>query len=148
MVAALELNRLVLHHDTSESATYWAGPNVSPATKCFCMAKNMSTEGSAVRREPADTRLQAVVHCSFSADIGERYGFVNRSIPDAELDAFVDSLAERMGRFETRALATGKKMVNARAGVPSEGDLWTSNPAADGRIEAARASNCSPNSGH
>jgi enoyl-CoA hydratase/carnithine racemase len=63
----------------------------------------------------------------FSADTGERYGFVNRSVPDAELDAFVDSLAARMGRFEKRALETGKKMVNARAGVPSEGDLWTSN---------------------
>lgn len=63
----------------------------------------------------------------FDADIGERYGFVNRSLPDAELDAFVDSLAERMGRFEKRALETGKKMVNGRAGVPSEGDLWTSN---------------------
>jgi hypothetical protein len=32
-----------------------------------------------------------------------------------------------MGRFEKRALGTGKKMVNGRAGVPSEGDLWTSN---------------------
>jgi enoyl-CoA hydratase/carnithine racemase len=63
----------------------------------------------------------------FDADIGERYGFVNRSIPDAELDAFVDAFAERMGRFEKRALETGKKMVNGRAGVPSEGDLWTSN---------------------
>jgi enoyl-CoA hydratase/carnithine racemase len=63
----------------------------------------------------------------FGADIGERYGFVNRAIPDAELDDFVDSLAERMGRFEKRALETGKKMVNARAGVPSEGDLWSSN---------------------
>jgi enoyl-CoA hydratase/carnithine racemase len=63
----------------------------------------------------------------FDADIGERYGFVNRSIPDAELDAFVDALAERMGRFEKRALETGKKMVNGRAGVPSEGDLWASN---------------------
>jgi enoyl-CoA hydratase/carnithine racemase len=63
----------------------------------------------------------------FDSDIGERYGFVNRSIPDAELDAFVDALAERMGRFEKRALETGKKMVNGRAGVPSEGDLWTSN---------------------
>jgi enoyl-CoA hydratase/carnithine racemase len=63
----------------------------------------------------------------FDADIGERYGFINRSIPDAELDAFVDALAERMGRFEKRALETGKKMVNGRAGVPSEGDLWTSN---------------------
>jgi enoyl-CoA hydratase/carnithine racemase len=63
----------------------------------------------------------------FSADIGERYGFVNRAVPDAELDAFVDSLAARMGRFEKRALETGKKMVNARAGVPSEGDLWIAN---------------------
>jgi enoyl-CoA hydratase/carnithine racemase len=63
----------------------------------------------------------------FDADIGERYGFVNRAIPDAELDAFVDALAHRMGRFEKRALETGKKMVNGRAGVPSEGDLWTSN---------------------
>jgi enoyl-CoA hydratase/carnithine racemase len=63
----------------------------------------------------------------FDADIGERYGFVNRSIPDTELDAFVDALAERMARFEKRALETGKKMVNGRARVPSEGDLWTSN---------------------
>lgn len=63
----------------------------------------------------------------FDADIGERYGFVNRSIPDAELDIYVNALAERMGRFEKRALETGKKMVNARAGVPSEGDLWMSN---------------------
>lgn len=63
----------------------------------------------------------------FDADTGERYGFVNRSIPDAELNSFVDALAERMGRFEKRALETGKKMVNGRAGVPSEADLWTSN---------------------
>lgn len=63
----------------------------------------------------------------FDADIGERYGFVNRALPDAELDAYVDALATRMSHFEKRALETGKKMVNARAGVPSEGDLWMSN---------------------
>lgn len=63
----------------------------------------------------------------FDAEIGEHYGFVNRSLPDAELDAYVDALATRMSRFEKRALETGKKMVNARAGVPSEGDLWNSN---------------------
>ena len=63
----------------------------------------------------------------FNADIGERYGFVNRALPDAELDAYVDALAVRMSGFEKRALETGKKMVNGRAGVPSEGDLWTSN---------------------
>ncbi len=63
----------------------------------------------------------------YSADIGERYGFVNRSIPDAELDAYVDALANRMGKFEKRALETAKKMINGRATIPSEGDLWTSN---------------------
>jgi enoyl-CoA hydratase/carnithine racemase len=63
----------------------------------------------------------------FNADIGERYGFVNRALPDAELDAYVDTLAVRMSGFEKRALETGKKMVNGRAGLPSEGDLWTSN---------------------
>ncbi|EHS5724958.1 enoyl-CoA hydratase/isomerase family protein [Escherichia coli] len=63
----------------------------------------------------------------FDADLAERYGFINRALPDAELDAYVDGFAERMSRFEKRALETGKKMVNARAGVPSEGELWTSN---------------------
>ena len=48
----------------------------------------------------------------FDAEIGERYGFVNRSLPDAELDTFVDTLATRMSRFEKRALETGKKLVN------------------------------------
>ncbi|ELN3757467.1 enoyl-CoA hydratase/isomerase family protein [Escherichia coli] len=63
----------------------------------------------------------------FDADLAERYGFINRALPDAELDAYVDGFAERMSRFEKRALETGKKMVNARAGVPSEGELWISN---------------------
>jgi len=63
----------------------------------------------------------------FDADLGEKYGFVNRSIPDADLDGFVDALARRMSRFEKRALETGKKMVNDRAGTPSEATLWTSN---------------------
>ncbi|MHA5054441.1 enoyl-CoA hydratase/isomerase family protein [Streptomyces sp. SD15] len=63
----------------------------------------------------------------FGADIAERYGWVNRSVPDSELDAFVDAFAERVSRFEKRALEVGKKLVNARAGVPSEGDLWVSN---------------------
>lgn len=63
----------------------------------------------------------------FDADIAERYGWVNRSVPDSELDAFVDAFAQRVSRFEKRALEVGKKLVNARAGVPSEGDLWVSN---------------------
>ncbi|MDD9781496.1 enoyl-CoA hydratase/isomerase family protein [Priestia megaterium] len=64
---------------------------------------------------------------SYDADLGELYGFVNRSIPDAELDEFVDKFARRVASFEKRALTIGKKMVNARAGVPSQADLFTSN---------------------
>ena len=63
----------------------------------------------------------------FDADTAEKYGWVNRSIPDAELDAFVDDFARRVASFEKRALELAKKLVNARAGVPSEADRWVSN---------------------
>src|SRR5258707_510833 len=32
-------------------------------------------------------------------DLAERYGYVNRSLPDSDLDAFVDSLATRLASF-------------------------------------------------
>lgn len=38
----------------------------------------------------------------FDADTTERYGWINRSIPDAELDAFVDRFARRIGSFLKR----------------------------------------------
>jgi enoyl-CoA hydratase/carnithine racemase len=65
----------------------------------------------------------------FDADTAEKYGWVNRSIPDAELDAFVDNFARRVGSFEKRALELAKKLVNARAGIPSEAERWSSNQA-------------------
>jgi enoyl-CoA hydratase/carnithine racemase len=65
----------------------------------------------------------------FDADTAEKYGWVNRSIPDAELDAFVDNFARRVASFEKRALELAKKLVNARAGVPTEADRWSSNQA-------------------
>jgi enoyl-CoA hydratase/carnithine racemase len=63
----------------------------------------------------------------FDADTAEKYGWVNRSIPDAELDDFVDDFARRVAGFEKRALDLAKNLVNARAGVPSEADRWGSN---------------------
>jgi enoyl-CoA hydratase/carnithine racemase len=39
----------------------------------------------------------------FDADTAEKYGWVNRSIPDADLDAFVDDFARRVASFEKRA---------------------------------------------
>jgi enoyl-CoA hydratase/carnithine racemase len=65
----------------------------------------------------------------FDADTAERYGWVNRSIPDAELDSFVDRFARRVASFDKQALELAKKLVNARAGVPSEAERWSSNQA-------------------
>ena len=48
----------------------------------------------------------------FDGDSAERYGYVNRALPDAELDAFVDTLARRIASFDRRALSAAKTLVN------------------------------------
>jgi len=48
----------------------------------------------------------------FDGDTAERYGYVNRSLPDAALDGFVDALARRIASFDRRALAAAKNLVN------------------------------------
>src|ERR1700726_748931 len=52
-----------------------------------------------------------------SDDIGgalaEAYGYVNRALPDAELDGFVDALATRIAKFDKWAIANTKRLVNA-----------------------------------
>jgi enoyl-CoA hydratase/carnithine racemase len=48
----------------------------------------------------------------FDADTAERYGYVNRALPDAELDGFVDTLARRIASFDRRAIAAAKSLVN------------------------------------
>src|SRR5271169_2779921 len=42
----------------------------------------------------------------------EAYGYVNRALPDAELDAFVEALATRISRFDKWAIANTKRLVN------------------------------------
>ena len=48
----------------------------------------------------------------FDGDTAERYGYVNRALPDAELDGFVDALARRIASFDLRAIAAAKGLVN------------------------------------
>jgi enoyl-CoA hydratase/carnithine racemase len=48
----------------------------------------------------------------FDGDTAERYGYVNRALPDAELDGFVDALARRIASFDRRAIVAGKNLVN------------------------------------
>jgi len=60
----------------------------------------------------------------FDADTAERYGWINRSLPDAELDRFVDTLATRISSFSHDAITAAKALINKRTGgVPSSADL-------------------------
>jgi enoyl-CoA hydratase/carnithine racemase len=57
-----------------------------------------------------------------SDDIGgemaQLYGYVNRSLPDAELDGFVEALASRIASFDRWAIANTKRLVNAASLTP------------------------------
>jgi enoyl-CoA hydratase/carnithine racemase len=55
-------------------------------------------------------------------DLAELYGDVNRSFPDAELDAFVDALAERIASFDKQAIAETKRLVNT-ASLPADSEI-------------------------
>lgn len=46
-------------------------------------------------------------------ELAERYGYVNRSLPDAELDAFVDTMARRIAGFDKQSIADIKRLVDA-----------------------------------
>ena len=48
----------------------------------------------------------------FDGDTAERYGYINRALPDAELDGFVDALARRIAAFDRRPIAAAKRLVN------------------------------------
>jgi enoyl-CoA hydratase/carnithine racemase len=48
----------------------------------------------------------------FDGDTAERYGYVNRALPDAELDSFVDVLARRIASFDRRPIAAAKALIN------------------------------------
>ncbi|MES2017513.1 MAG: enoyl-CoA hydratase/isomerase family protein [Pseudomonadota bacterium] len=47
----------------------------------------------------------------FSAEVAERYGYINRALPAAEIDHFVTSLATRIASFPAQTLALAKQAV-------------------------------------
>lgn len=71
-------------------------------------------------------------------DVAELYGYVNRSLPDSELDTFVDALAMRIASFDKQAIAETKRLVNA-ASLPSDAEIapeWNAFLASLGRAAA------------
>jgi enoyl-CoA hydratase/carnithine racemase len=70
----------------------------------------------------------------------EAYGYVNRALPDAELDAFVEALATRIAKFDKWAIANTKRLVNTS--LPPDVELgagWDACIAALGRPAAQDA---------
>jgi enoyl-CoA hydratase/carnithine racemase len=56
------------------------------------------------------------------ADLAELYGYVNRSLPDADLDAFVESLAVRISSFDKRAISETKRFTDV-ASLPPDYEI-------------------------
>ena len=55
-------------------------------------------------------------------DLAELYGYVNRSFPDADLDAFVDALATRIASFDKRAISETKRFADV-ASLPPDFEI-------------------------
>jgi enoyl-CoA hydratase/carnithine racemase len=76
----------------------------------------------------------------------EAYGYVNRALPDADVDAFVEAFATRIAGFDKWAIANTKRLVNTS--LPPDVELaagWDAcmasigRPAAQDRIKALMA---------
>ena len=57
-----------------------------------------------------------------NGDLAESYGYVNRSIPDSQLDDFVDSFARRIASFDRRAIAETKRLVDLNS-LPPDAEI-------------------------
>src|SRR6516165_429698 len=55
-------------------------------------------------------------------DLAELYGYVNRALPDAELDSFVETLAMRIASFDKQAIAETKRLVDI-ASLPTDAEI-------------------------
>jgi enoyl-CoA hydratase/carnithine racemase len=79
--------------------------------------------GGPMARLPRQIGRQRALEVLLSADdIGgadaEFLGYVNRALPDDELDGFIDALANRIATFDRWAIANTKRLVNAASLPP------------------------------
>ncbi len=72
-----------------------------------------------------DRALEVILSSNdYDADLAERWGWITRALPDAELDDFVDTMVARLASFDKTSLASAKAMIN-RAALPPDADLVT-----------------------
>ncbi|WP_328936381.1 enoyl-CoA hydratase/isomerase family protein [Streptomyces tauricus] len=61
------------------------------------------------------------------ADTAAAYGWINRAVPAADLDAFVDSVAEKIAALSPELIAAAKQLVppaDLTDGLRAENDAW------------------------
>lgn len=91
--------------------------------------------GSGTQRLPRlmgrSRALEVILGCDdFSAELAERYGYVNRALPASEIGPFVERLAFRIAGFPAEAIALAKAAVDA-----------AEQPTRDGLLEEAHCFN-------
>ncbi len=89
--------------------------------------------------------LEVILGCEdFDAERAERYGWINRALPAAELRPFVSALAQRIASFPREAIVLAKRAVDAadttvREGLLEEAHLFNrtlANPETRARMAA------------
>lgn len=58
----------------------------------------------------------------FSGELAAQYGYINRALPDDELDEFVDAFARRLSNFDKQAIAAVKRLVDGPT-LPTSSEL-------------------------
>jgi enoyl-CoA hydratase/carnithine racemase len=76
-----------------------------------------------------------------SADLAERYGYVNRVLPDAELAGHVDAFARRIAGFDKEAIVATKALLDWASLPPDDelGPAFAASLRTSGRPECAAA---------
>lgn len=65
--------------------------------------------------------LEIILGCGdIDAELAERYGYLNRALPAAGIDQFVDDLARRIASFPQQALAAAKASVRFSGSIEEE----------------------------
>jgi enoyl-CoA hydratase/carnithine racemase len=108
--------------------------------------------GSGTQRLPRlmgrSRALEVVLGCEdFDAELAERYGWINRAVPAAEIGPFVERLARRIAAFPPQAARLAKRAVDAAGGPLEDGlleeahcfNLTLADPQLDARMEGALA---------
>jgi enoyl-CoA hydratase/carnithine racemase len=91
--------------------------------------------------------LEVLVGCAdFSAELAERYGYINRALPADELTPFVENLARRIASFPAHTIAHAKAAVDKGAfnsmaegllAEAHESDLSVASAVTQARVKAA-----------